>query len=111
MRTAMSHLKQSPPPASPVAAVVGVTDEQLLLRYRDDGDRRAFEDLVRRYEQELFSYLRRYLGDPGMAEDVFQAAFLQVHLKCGAFEADRKFRPWLYTIARTRPSTLSGATS
>lgn len=98
MRTGMSHLEQSPP-APPVAAVVGATDEQLLLRYRNEGDRRAFEDLVHRYEHELFSYLRRYLGDPGLAEDVFQAAFLQVHLKCGAFEAHRKFRPWLYTIA------------
>lgn len=34
-----------------------------------------------------------------MAEDVFQAAFLQVHLKCDTFEEGRRFRPWLYTIA------------
>ena len=34
-----------------------------------------------------------------MAEDVFQATFLQVHLKCDQFEAGRRFRPWLYTIA------------
>jgi RNA polymerase sigma-70 factor, ECF subfamily len=55
--------------------------------------------LVRRYERELFSYLRRYLGDAEMAEDAFQAAFLQVHLKCGQYEPGRAFRPWLYTIA------------
>jgi RNA polymerase sigma-70 factor (ECF subfamily) len=75
------------------------SDEQLLLRYRDAHDRRAFEELVHRYEKELYSYLRRYVGDPTLAEDVFQAAFLQVHLKCDQFEADKKFRPWLYTIA------------
>ena len=51
------------------------------------------------YERELFSYLRRYLGNAEMAEDVFQTAFLQVHLKCEQFDANRKFRPWLYTIA------------
>jgi RNA polymerase sigma-70 factor (ECF subfamily) len=34
-----------------------------------------------------------------MAEDAFQATFLQVHLKCDQFEEGRKFRPWLYTIA------------
>jgi RNA polymerase sigma-70 factor (ECF subfamily) len=34
-----------------------------------------------------------------MAEDVFQATFLQVHLKQEHFEAGRRFRPWLYTIA------------
>lgn len=75
------------------------SDEQLLLRYREVDDRRAFEELVHRYEKELYSYLRRYLGNAAMAEDAFQAAFLQVHLKCHQFEAERSFRPWLYTIA------------
>lgn len=75
------------------------TDERLLVYYRDVEDRRAFETLVHRYERELYSYLRRYLGDEGMAEDAFQSTFLQVHLKSGQFEQERKFRPWLYTIA------------
>jgi len=74
-------------------------DELLLLRYRDTGSRSVFEQLVRRYERELYSYLRRYLGDADLAEDAFQATFLQVHLKCNSFEMDRRFRPWLYTIA------------
>src|SRR5262249_262618 len=59
----------------------------------------AFSELVHRYERELYSYLRRYLGDASMAEDAFQATFLQVHLKCDQFEEGRKLRPWLYTIA------------
>src|SRR4249920_2878831 len=74
-------------------------DEVLLDRYRNQADREAFAQLVHRYERELFSYLRRYLGDAEMAEDAFQATFLQVHLKCDQFEEGRKFRPWLYTIA------------
>ena len=81
------------------AKVNPVTDEQLLLRYRQTGDRELFAQLVYRYERELYSYLRRYLGDAEMAEDVFQAAFLLVHLKCGQFESGRKVRPWLYAIA------------
>jgi RNA polymerase sigma-70 factor (ECF subfamily) len=76
-----------------------VPDEELLLRSRLDDDPRAFETLVHRYEHELFSYLRRYLGSAEMAEDVFQATFLQVHLKREHFEQGRRFRPWLYTIA------------
>jgi RNA polymerase sigma-70 factor (ECF subfamily) len=62
-------------------------------------NRRAFEELVRRYERELYSYLRRYLTDATLAEDVFQATFLQLHLKADHFEEGRKVRPWLYTIA------------
>lgn len=76
-----------------------VTDEQLLLKYRQTGDRELYAQLVYRYERELFNYLRRYLGNAEMAEDAFQGAFLQVHLKCGQFEEGRRFRPWLYTIA------------
>ncbi len=75
------------------------SDEQLLVEYRRTGRRDLFADLLRRYERELFNYLRRYLGDTGMAEDAFQATFLQVHLKCDQFEEGRRFRPWLYTIA------------
>ena len=80
-----------------------VTDEDLLLQYRETGDRELYAQLVYRYERELFSYLRRYLGNAEMAEDVFQTAFLQVHLKCEQFEAGRRFRPWLYTIFKQPP--------
>lgn len=76
-----------------------VSDEELLVGYRRTGDRELFAQLVQRYERELFSYLRRYLADAEMAEDAFQAAFMQVHLKCGQFEEGRRVRPWLYTIA------------
>ena len=76
-----------------------LTDEQLLVRYRETTDRDIFAQLVSRFERELYSYLRRYLGSAEAAEDVFQATFLQVHLKCDRFEEGRRFRPWLYTIA------------
>jgi len=75
------------------------TDEDLLQRFCVADDGQAYEVLVRRYERELFNYLRRYLGSAEMAEDVFQATFLQVHLKREQFEQGRRFRPWLYTIA------------
>src|SRR4051812_4797069 len=76
-----------------------MSDEQLLVAYRSQGEAAAFETLVHRYERELYSYLFRYLGDAAMAEDAFQATFLQVHLKRDQFEEGRKVRPWLYTIA------------
>lgn len=75
------------------------SDEDLLLSYQQTGNPDLFAELVHRYERELFSYLRRYLGDAEMAEDAFQATFLQVHLKCDQYEPGRKVRPWLYTVA------------
>jgi RNA polymerase sigma-70 factor, ECF subfamily len=92
----MEHLPlRASDPVGPVAR----SDEDLLLAYRSGGDRQAFEELVRRFEKEMYGYLRHYLGDAEMAEDVFQQTFLQVHLKCDQFEAGRKVRPWLYTVA------------
>jgi RNA polymerase sigma-70 factor (ECF subfamily) len=74
------------------------TDEELLARFRR-GQREAFGALVRRYERELYGYLRRYLGDGDLADDVFQNTFLQLYTKIGKYEAGRPVRPWLYTIA------------
>ena len=87
------------PGAAPAVPFAERSDEELLLAYRAGADRGAFEALVGRYETELYSYLRNYLGNPQMAEDAFQAAFLQVHLKCEQFEPGRKVRPWLYAVA------------
>lgn len=75
------------------------SDEDLLLQYRATGRRDLFAELVHRYERELYSYLRRYLGSVEAAEDAFQAVFLQVHLKCQQFDSQRRVRPWLYAIA------------
>jgi RNA polymerase sigma-70 factor (ECF subfamily) len=83
----------------PSSSLSDLSDEEVLLRYRETEDRDLFQELVRRYERELFSYLRRYLGSRDMAEDAFQGAFLQVHLKCHQFEAGRRVKPWLYAIA------------
>ena len=82
------------------------TDEELLLGYRQSGDRDLFAQLVHRYERELYSYLCRYLGDAEMAADAFQTTFLQVHLKCDQFHQDRAFRPWLYAIATNQAIDL-----
>ncbi len=82
------------------------TDEELLAKYRLSQHRPAFEELVHRYERELFSYLRYYLGSAESAEDAFQTTFLQVHLKCESFEEGRKFRPWLYRIATNQAIDL-----
>jgi len=78
---------------------LGPSDEQLLQSYGQSSDPAVFSELVSRYQRELYNYLRRFLGDATLAEDVFQATFLQVHVKRDVFEQGRKFRPWLYTIA------------
>jgi RNA polymerase sigma-70 factor, ECF subfamily len=75
-----------------------LSDEDLLSRFRR-GQREVFGTLVRRYQRELYGYLRRYLGDPHLADDVFQTTFVQVFAKAAQYEPGRPVRPWLYAIA------------
>jgi len=82
----------------PPDTLTASSDEDLLVRFCQ-GETEAFGTLVRRYERELYGYLRRYLGDAALAEDVFQNTFLQLYVKSGQYEPGRPVRPWLYTIA------------
>ena len=81
------------------------SDEQLLAEYRN-GDKTAFSRLVSRYQRELFHFLVRFLGNRASAEDVFQETFLQVHQSAEQFDLQRRFRPWLFTIAANKARDL-----
>jgi RNA polymerase sigma-70 factor, ECF subfamily len=95
----MAELAQRPPDRTQFS------DEQLLTAYRE-GDKGAFADLVERYQRELFHFLVRFLGDRAAAEDIFQEAFLQVHQSADQFDPERRFRPWLFTIAANKARDL-----
>jgi RNA polymerase sigma-70 factor (ECF subfamily) len=99
------------PPAhyrSAQRGVDGRTDEQLLADYRR-GDGGAFLQLVDRYQRELFHFLVRFLGNRATAEDIFQETFLQVHQSAHMFDPQRRFRPWLFTIAANKARDLMRA--
>jgi RNA polymerase sigma-70 factor, ECF subfamily len=81
------------------------TDEQLLSDYRHH-DKNAFNELVARYQRELYHFLVRFLGNRAAAEDVFQETFLQVHQSAEQFDLQRRFRPWLFTIAANKARDL-----
>lgn len=77
------------------------SDEELFVAHRQ-GDPQALRVLIERYSGELHGFLSRLVGSRAGADDVFQEAFLQVHLSAEAFDAERRFRPWLYTIAANK---------
>ncbi|MAY73723.1 MAG: RNA polymerase subunit sigma-70 [Phycisphaerae bacterium] len=77
------------------------TDEALFEAYRK-GNEEALETLVERHHDHLVRFLYRMLGDRQAVDDVFQDAFLQVHLRSHTFDATRRFRPWLFTIAANK---------
>jgi len=78
-----------------------VSDNELLERHLD-GEEGPFDVLVRRYERELYNFLVRFTSDAALAEDVFQETFLQLHLSAATFDASRRLKPWLFTIAANK---------
>lgn len=91
--------------ASSVKSPPQISDEGLLAAYRE-GDKQSFATLVERYQRELFHFLVRFLGNRAAAEDVFQETFLQVHQSAEAFDPQRRFKPWLFTIAANKARDL-----
>lgn len=77
------------------------TDEQLAADYLS-GDAPAFRALIERYHDPLLRFLIRLTGQRQLAEDVFQETFLQVHQSLGGFDQERRFKPWLFTIAANK---------
>ncbi len=83
-----------------------LSDEQLLRSFVECNDRDSFERIVRRYQVEIYNYLRRYLGDEALAEDAFQLTFVKLYEKAAQFDLNRRFRPWLYSVATNQAIDL-----
>ncbi len=77
------------------------SDEALVVAHRA-GDANALRIIIERYQGELHGFLTRLVGSRTGADDVFQESFLQVHLSADSFDEERRFKPWLYTIAANK---------
>ncbi len=73
------------------------TDEILIERFQQ-GDYYAFEQIIKRYKDQLVNFAYRFLGDLEDAEDIVQETFLRVYRKKNAYKNVAKFSTWIYTI-------------
>ena len=80
-----------------------LTDEQLVGLYAL-GNNSAFDTLLKRYEQKVFSYFLYSVKSQELAEDLFQDVFIKiiVRLKSGQYEENGKFSSWLMRIVHNR---------
>jgi RNA polymerase sigma-70 factor (ECF subfamily) len=78
-----------------------LTDAELLARYAA-GEEAAFREIVNRYKNSLYSFLRQFLNRHDLVEDVFQETFLQLFNSRESFDTNRPLRPWLFTIAANK---------
>ena len=77
-----------------------MTDDMLVTLYSQGNDK-AFDVLLSRYQQKLFSYIFFIVRNQEMAEDIFQETFVKAitTLKQGRYVADGRFDAWLTRIA------------
>ena len=74
------------------------SDEQLIERYLA-GDTESFNGLVRRWEKRIYNFTLRYCGSREDAQDLSQEVFTSVFQRLSGLKDQRRFAPWLYTIA------------
>jgi RNA polymerase sigma-70 factor (ECF subfamily) len=79
---------------------IGYTDEQLALLYVE-GDNEAFDELLSRTKNKLFTYIMFVVRDHDIADDIFQETFVKVIVKLqkGQYTNSGKFQFWLTRIA------------
>jgi RNA polymerase sigma-70 factor (ECF subfamily) len=75
------------------------TDKDLMAAVQADQPG-AFEILYARYRIRLYNFIRRFIGDAGLAEDIFQETFLRAYRERRRYEPRAAISTWLYTIAR-----------
>jgi RNA polymerase sigma-70 factor (ECF subfamily) len=75
-----------------------MTESQLVARAQD-GELPAFEELVLKYQREVYGLACRIISDPEEAKDMTQQAFLQAFVHIKSFRQDAQFRTWLFRIA------------
>jgi RNA polymerase sigma-70 factor (ECF subfamily) len=73
-------------------------DQDLVARFKN-GDGSAFDEMVGRYWNRIYSMVNQLLRNPQDAEEVTQDAFIRAHRGLANFRGDSAFSTWLYQIA------------
>ena len=73
-------------------------DSAVVARFLD-GEKRAFNELVERYQARLLNFVYRTTGDRERAEDLVQETFIRIYRHLHRFDQSKKFSTWAYTIA------------
>ncbi|MBI5448872.1 sigma-70 family RNA polymerase sigma factor [Candidatus Gottesmanbacteria bacterium] len=74
-------------------------DEE-YIRDVQDGDILAFENIVRRYQSRLFSFVMHLVRDPEVAQDVVQDSFVNLYKTVDRVDTKRKFSFYVFSIAK-----------
>ena len=77
---------------------LGRIDDTSLVREAQRGNRAAFEELVRHYDQAVLRLAMHLTGSEHEAQDIYQDAFLKAYKSMGNFRFECSFYTWIYRI-------------
>lgn len=77
---------------------LGRIDDTVLVREAQRGNRAAFEELVRHYDQAVLRLAMHLTGSDTEAQDIYQDAFLKAYKNVGNFRFECSFYTWIYRI-------------
>jgi RNA polymerase sigma-70 factor (ECF subfamily) len=77
---------------------VGRIDDTMLVREAQRGNRAAFEELVRHYDQAVLRLAMHLTGSEAEAQDIYQEAFLKAYKNMTNFRFECSFYTWIYRI-------------
>lgn len=93
-------LKRSANPAGgSVREQLRTLDDAAVVTAFLEGEERAFQELVDRYQTRLLNFIYRTIGDREKGEDLVQEVFIRVYRHLHRFDRSKKFSTWIYTIA------------
>lgn len=80
--------------------VTALNDQQLIASYLE-GNERAFEELLNRHEQKIYTSIYLFVKEQSLAEDIFQEVFIKIidTLRKGKYNHEGKFLQWAMRIA------------
>jgi RNA polymerase sigma-70 factor (ECF subfamily) len=79
--------------------LTSLSDPLLVERVKERDDDAAFDEIVRRHKNRIFSYICRMTKDGPDAEDLTQEVFIRAYQSIHRFRADAAVDTWLYRIA------------
>ena len=82
-------------------AATAVSDEQLMLAYRD-GDAGAFDALYRRHKGPVYRYMLRQCRNAGVADELFQDVWMNLIRARESYTVQAKFTTYIYKLAHNR---------
>ncbi len=80
------------------------SDEELIKHFQQ-GNERAFYELVNRYRDRLFNFVFRFVGQEELAEDIVQDTFVKLYTSADMYREIARFSTWIYTIAANLAKT------